>query len=70
MAVEYLDLGIVGCVCRDVCMSACRGGVEYLDDGRAVCGFCEREVSEHRCGCGVCVFGDWGLGFVYVGRVV
>ena len=42
-------------------MSACRAGVEYLDDGRAGDGCCECEVRGHRCGCGVSVFGDWGL---------
>ena len=35
MAVEYVYLGIVGCVCREGCMSVYMVGVEYIDEGRA-----------------------------------
>jgi hypothetical protein len=35
VALEYLYLGIVGCVCRDVCMTAHMVGVVYIDEGRA-----------------------------------
>ena len=70
VALGYLDLGIVGCVCREGCMSVYLGGVEYIDDRRAGDGCSESELSEHRCGCAVSVFGDCGLGVVYVGRVV
>jgi hypothetical protein len=59
--VEYLYLGIVGCVCREGCMSGYMVGVEYIDEGLAVGAFCEGEMSEHRGGFGVSVFGDCGL---------
>jgi hypothetical protein len=39
----------------------CMGGLDYINEGRAEDGCCECEVSEHRCGFGVCVFGDCGL---------
>jgi hypothetical protein len=54
-------LGIGVCVCREGDMSVYMGGVEYIDEGLAVGACCECEVSEHRGGFGVCVFGDCGL---------
>ena len=59
--------GIVGCVCREVCMSGYMVGVEYIDEGLAVGACCECEVSERSQGwlCSLCIWGlgigDWGL---------
>ena len=39
----------------------CMGGLDYIDEGRAVGAFCEGEVGEHRGGFGVSGFGDCGL---------
>jgi hypothetical protein len=69
VALEYVYLGIVGCVCREGCMSVYMGGVEYIDEGRAGDGCSESEVSKGSQGwlCSTCI---WGLWVVYVRRFV